>query len=56
VWWNTSAFIESAVVQMTERAGQAVANGRITQEQADQLIQTFQDRLTERITQSTPTA
>jgi hypothetical protein len=45
-------FIDAAVNQATERANTAVANGRITQEQADQLISTFRERLTERINQS----
>jgi hypothetical protein len=48
------AFIDTAVAQATERANTAVANGRITQEQADQLISTFRERLTQHINQSDP--
>jgi hypothetical protein len=49
---DPTGFIDTAVNQATERANTAVANGRITQEQADQLISTFRERLTERINQS----
>jgi hypothetical protein len=49
---EVAAFIDSAVTQAQERLTNAVTNGRITQEQADSLIQTFRERLTERISQS----
>jgi hypothetical protein len=49
---DVTAFIDMAVTQATERANIAVANGQVTQEQADQLISTFRDRLTERMNQS----
>lgn len=51
---DVNAFIDIAVAQATERANTAIANGRITQDQADQLIATLRDRLTERINQSVP--
>jgi hypothetical protein len=51
---DVTAFIETAVTQATERGNIAVANGRITQEQADQLVSTFRERLTQRINQSGP--
>jgi hypothetical protein len=43
------AFIESAAIQIQERLDTAVSNGRITQEQADQMLQMFRERLSERI-------
>jgi hypothetical protein len=51
---DVTAFIDTAVSQATERANTAVNNGRITQEQANQLISTFRERLTQRINQSDP--
>jgi uncharacterized protein (DUF433 family) len=48
---DVNAFIEGAVAQVLERLDKAVSNGRITQEQADQMLQTFRDHLTERINQ-----
>lgn len=48
---DTNTFIDSAVAQAQERLDKAVSNGRITQDQADQLLQTFRDRLTERVNQ-----
>jgi hypothetical protein len=49
---DVTAFIDTAVNQASERAYSAVANGRITQERADQLISIFRDRLTESMNQS----
>lgn len=49
---DVTAFVETAVTQAAERANTAVANGRITQEQADQLISTFRERLIERMNES----
>jgi len=46
---DVNTFIDTAVSQTTNRINKAVSNGRLTQDQADQLIQTFRDRLTERI-------
>jgi len=51
---DVNAFIDSAVAQAAERLDTAVANGRITQERADELLQNFRDRLTEGINQSRP--
>ena len=48
---DVKAFIDSAVTQAQGRIDKAVSNGRITQNQADQMLQTFRDRLTERINQ-----
>jgi polyhydroxyalkanoate synthesis regulator phasin len=60
---DVNAFIDSAVTQAQGRIDKAVSNGRITQEQADQMLKAFRDRLTERINQAglptpeaTPTA
>jgi hypothetical protein len=49
---DVTAFIDTAVEQATERLSRAVDNGRITQEQADEMAQTFRERLTEQINQS----
>jgi hypothetical protein len=46
---DISAFIDTAVNALQERLDQAVNNGRITREQADERITEFRDRLTERI-------
>lgn len=43
------AFIEAAVAQATERANAAVAEGRITQAQADRMLEQLRERLTDRI-------
>ncbi|MEO8609769.1 MAG: hypothetical protein ABI690_17890 [Chloroflexota bacterium] len=48
---DVTAFIDSAVTQAQGRLDKAVSNGRITQDQSDKLLQTFRDRLTERINQ-----
>jgi uncharacterized protein (DUF433 family) len=48
---DVNAFIDSAVTQAQERIDKAVSNGRITQDQADQMLQTFRERLSERINQ-----
>lgn len=48
---DTAAFIETAVSTLQERLNQAVTNGRLTQEQADQRVTEFRDRLTERLNQ-----
>ncbi len=49
---DTATFIETAVSTLQERLNQAVTNGRLTQEQADQRVTEFRDRLTERINQA----
>ncbi len=49
---DASAFIDGAVANVQEHLDMAVSNGRITQEQAEQMSQTFRDRLTGRIKQS----
>ncbi|MBL8162378.1 MAG: hypothetical protein JNJ61_10370, partial [Anaerolineae bacterium] len=46
---DVTAFIELAVTQADERLDQAVENGRITQERADELLIEFRARLTEKI-------
>jgi hypothetical protein len=51
---DVNAFIDSAVAEVAERLYTAVANERITQERADEMLQTFRDRLTEGITQVRP--
>lgn len=49
---DAAAFIDTAVNSLQERLNQAVSNGRLTQEQADQRVTEFRDRLTERINQA----
>jgi hypothetical protein len=51
---ETSAFIGTAVQAVGERLGEQVANGRITQEQADEWLQNFEQRLTEGLNQTSP--
>ncbi|MBL8153904.1 MAG: hypothetical protein JNM70_06955 [Anaerolineae bacterium] len=51
---EVNAFIDTAVSQVQERLSEAVANGRLTQEQADERIQQFRERLTERINNPAP--
>jgi hypothetical protein len=46
---DTTAFIDSAVAQAQQRLDQAVANKRITQERADQMLENFRARLTDGI-------
>jgi polyhydroxyalkanoate synthesis regulator phasin len=46
---DVTAFITTAVTQADERLDQAVENGRITQERADEMLAEFQARLTEKI-------
>lgn len=46
---DVTAFIDGAVAQVAERLNRAVENGRLTQEQVDERLTTFRDRLTERI-------
>jgi hypothetical protein len=54
---DTQAFIDSAVAQVQARLNQAVANHHITQARADAMVETFRNRLTERINQNlTPEA
>jgi hypothetical protein len=51
---DVNTFIDAAVTQLDERLDTAVTNGRITQERADEMLQTFRDRLTEGINQVRP--
>jgi hypothetical protein len=51
---DVNTFIDAAVAQLEERLDSAVTNGRITQERADEMLQTFRDRLTEGINQVSP--
>lgn len=58
---DTDAFITSAVSALDQRLDRAVANSRLTQEEADQKLAQFEETLRERITQpggteSTPEA
>jgi hypothetical protein len=53
---DLNAFVDSAVGRAQSRLNQAVENGRITQERADELAQLFRDRLLERLNQSVPAA
>jgi polyhydroxyalkanoate synthesis regulator phasin len=46
---DPAAFTTEATTQVQTRLDQAVANGRITQEEADSWLSTFQERLTERL-------
>ncbi len=46
---EVGAFVDAAVVVATERADAAVTDGRITQEQADRMLERFRERLTERL-------
>ena len=46
---DANAFIDTAVTQAQERLNQAVANGRITQEEADARLEQLRQTLTERI-------
>jgi polyhydroxyalkanoate synthesis regulator phasin len=46
---DTAAFIDAVVVQAQTRLDQAVADGRITQERADALLEQVRQQLTERI-------
>jgi hypothetical protein len=48
---DVNAFIDTAVTQARDRLNQAVTNGRITQEQADERLANIRETLTERITQ-----
>lgn len=48
---DTAAFIDTAVNTLQEHLTQAVSNGRLTQEEADQKVTEFRERLTERINQ-----
>jgi hypothetical protein len=43
---DTNAFIDSAVAQAQQRLNQAVANKRITQARADQMLENFRTQLT----------
>lgn len=49
---DVNTFIDAAVGQAQERLNTAVQNGRLTQEQADQRLEEFRARLTERINQA----
>lgn len=49
---EVNSFIDAAVAQLTERTTTAVENGRLTQEEADALVQRFRENLTERLTQT----
>ncbi len=51
---DVNAFIDTAVSEVQERLAQAVENGRITQEQADERVEEFRERLTERINNPAP--
>lgn len=58
---DTTTFISGVVAAAKSRLDKAVANGRMTQDQADKKLEQLQQRLTERITQiggaeSTPQA
>ncbi len=46
---DVNTFIDAAVAKVEERLAQAVANGRLTQEQADERVQQFRERLAEQI-------
>ncbi len=48
---DVNIFIDTAVTQAQERLNQAVTNGRITQEQADERLANLRETLIERITQ-----
>jgi hypothetical protein len=48
---DVNTFVDTAVGQAEERLNQAVANGRITQEQADERLTQLRENLTERINQ-----
>jgi hypothetical protein len=48
---DVNAFIDTAVTQTEERLNQAVANGRITQDEADARLEQLRQTLTERITE-----
>jgi hypothetical protein len=53
---DVTTFIDEAVAQAETRLSQAVANGRLTQEQADERLTNLRDRLTDRINAAhTPT-
>lgn len=47
---ESSAFVDAAAAQLQERLDRAVTRGRITQEQADEVLSNFRERLTERLT------
>jgi ribosomal protein S20 len=49
---EVSTFVDAAVVQATELADAAVADGRITQERADRMLENLRERLTDRLEDS----
>lgn len=49
---DTAAFIDAAVAEASARLGEQVAQGRITQERADQMLANFREKLTERLHES----
>ena len=49
---DANAFIDDAITQAETRLDQAVSNGRMTQERADELLNSLRERLTERLTVS----
>lgn len=46
---DTVIFIDDAAAQLEQRLERAVTRGRISQEQADQMLSDFRERLTERL-------
>ncbi len=48
---DVTAFIDGVVAGVEERLNRALENGRLTQEQVDERLATFRERLTERINQ-----
>jgi aminoglycoside phosphotransferase family enzyme len=49
---EVDAFLEAAVAQAEIRLDQAVSNGRITQERADEMLNNLRERLTQRLNMS----
>jgi hypothetical protein len=47
---DSAAFVDTVAAQLQERLDRAVSMGRLTQEQADERLSQFRERLTERLT------
>jgi hypothetical protein len=51
---DVNAFIDDVVEQADARLDQAVANGRITQERADEMLANLREHLTQRLNSTNP--
>jgi hypothetical protein len=51
---DVSAFIDDVVAQTNTRLDQAVSNGHMTQERADEMLNNLRERLTERLNSTNP--